>query len=166
MIIAGTGHRPDKLAGYGEDGLVKLTDFAQQELRRLNAHTVISGMALGWDTAIALASIELHIPFIAAVPFKDHEARWSAADRAIFIMLLEKARKVEIVCGGGFAYHKYQIRNRWMVDRCDKVLALWDGSQSGTANCVAYANERRPPVEVENVWIRWQQYQGRQTAIS
>jgi uncharacterized phage-like protein YoqJ len=32
-----------------------------------------------------------------------------------------------------------QIRNEWMVDRCDKLIAVWDGSKGGTGNCVDYA---------------------------
>lgn len=34
-----------------------------------------------------------------------------------------------------------QKRNEYMVDLADKVIAVWDGSKSGTANCVKYAEK-------------------------
>jgi uncharacterized phage-like protein YoqJ len=33
----------------------------------------------------------------------------------------------------------YQKRNEWMVDHAQMVIAVWDGSSGGTANCVKYA---------------------------
>lgn len=32
-----------------------------------------------------------------------------------------------------------QKRNEYMVDLADIVIAVWDGSASGTGNCVRYA---------------------------
>jgi uncharacterized phage-like protein YoqJ len=40
----------------------------------------------------------------------------------------------------------YQKRNEWMVDHADEVVAVWDGTSSGTANCVAYAKKVGKPV--------------------
>ena len=34
-----------------------------------------------------------------------------------------------------------QKRNEYMVDLADKVIAVWDGSKSGTGNCVKYAEK-------------------------
>lgn len=34
-----------------------------------------------------------------------------------------------------------QKRNEFMVDRVDTVLAVWDGSDGGTGNCVKYAKK-------------------------
>ena len=33
----------------------------------------------------------------------------------------------------------FDLRNRAMVDDCDLLIAIWDGSPGGTANCVEYA---------------------------
>ena len=76
MILAATGHRPDKLGGYSHDILVRLTEFAQHQIRVLGPEKVISGMALGWDQAVALATISLEIPLIAAIPFEGQESVW------------------------------------------------------------------------------------------
>lgn len=34
-----------------------------------------------------------------------------------------------------------QKRNEYMVDHSDKVIAVWDGSKSGTKNCIDYAKK-------------------------
>ena len=34
-----------------------------------------------------------------------------------------------------------QKRNEYMVDLADRVIAVWDGSKGGTANCVKYAEK-------------------------
>jgi uncharacterized phage-like protein YoqJ len=41
-----------------------------------------------------------------------------------------------------------QKRNEWMVDHADAVIAVWDGSPSGTANCIGYARKKRRPILV------------------
>jgi uncharacterized phage-like protein YoqJ len=46
-----------------------------------------------------------------------------------------------------------QRRNEWMVDRADKLVALWDGSWGGTFNCIEYA--RKKGVPFDNLWARW-----------
>jgi uncharacterized phage-like protein YoqJ len=40
-----------------------------------------------------------------------------------------------------------QIRNEWMVDRCDLLIAVWNGTPGGTANCVAYAKKEGCPID-------------------
>jgi uncharacterized phage-like protein YoqJ len=30
-------------------------------------------------------------------------------------------------------------RNAWMVDQCEALLAVWDGTPGGTSGCVNYA---------------------------
>ena len=37
-----------------------------------------------------------------------------------------------------------------MVDNCTHVLAMWDGSEGGTANCVKYAQAVNKPII--NLW--------------
>ena len=32
-----------------------------------------------------------------------------------------------------------QKRNEEMVDRCDLLIGVWDGSKGGTYNCINYA---------------------------
>lgn len=39
-----------------------------------------------------------------------------------------------------------QMRNQWMVDHCDALVAIWDGSSGGTENCVNYAKDQGVPM--------------------
>ena len=43
----------------------------------------------------------------------------------------------------------YQVRNEWMVDRSNLVIAVFNGQKSGTKNTVDYA--KRKGVKVMNV---------------
>lgn len=150
MIICGTGHRPNKLGGYGIAAQVKLLNLASGWLGDVRPDKVISGMALGWDYALAASAFELDIPFIAAVPFEGQERMWPSESQANYRTLLKAAEQVVYVSSADYAPWKMQVRNQWMVDNCDSVLALWDGSSGGTGNCVAYANKVGRPVI--NLW--------------
>lgn len=160
MIVAATGHRPDKLGGYGQDVHLRLVRGAKNWLAgRLPEPPIvpvslgISGMALGWDQAFAMGCVESGIPFIAAIPFEGQERKWPAESQKRYAYLLKLAQRVEIVSPGGYDPAKMQVRNAWMVDNCDAVLALWDGTAGGTANCVRYAQAVERPVI--NLWSLW-----------
>lgn len=154
-ILAATGHRPNKLGGYGIPAMRKLEHFARSYLKSRpeiiqgNLH-LISGMALGWDTAWALAAIELQIPFIAAVPFTGQERQWPTESQKMYGLILQKASTVVLVSEGLYAPTMMQERNEWMVDHCDEVVALWDGSRGGTYNCIQYAKKFNKPII--NLW--------------
>jgi uncharacterized phage-like protein YoqJ len=151
--ICGTGHRPDKLGGYDNFDLEKLCCFATYCLVKMSPTRVISGMALGWDQAIAVAALNLQIPLTAAVPFKGQERTWPDRMKEAYHSYLEKADEVVIVCEGDWHPYKMQLRNEWMVDHSALVLALWNGSKGGTANCIRYANKVKKPII--NVWEDW-----------
>jgi uncharacterized phage-like protein YoqJ len=152
-IICGTGHRPDKLGGYSLRVSNKLITLARAELEILKPDEVISGMALGWDQALAEAAIDLGIPFIAAVPFEGQQNKWPMPSRIAYQILLRKAKEVVIVKEGGYATWKMQKRNVWMVDRSTTVLALWSGSSGGTKNCIEHAKIKGK--NVINLWEKW-----------
>jgi uncharacterized phage-like protein YoqJ len=148
MVIGATGHRPHKLGGYGDDRMELLIGIAETAIDGYGK--VISGMALGWDTAVAIAAVRKGIPFIAAVPFIGQESRWPEESRNVHNNLLDLASEVVIISPGGYTVEKMQVRNEWMVDRSDVILALWDGSPGGTGNCIRYAIRKKKPIK--NVW--------------
>lgn len=152
MILAATGHRPDKLGGYSDEVLARLQRLAAAWIVDYHPTQVISGMALGWDTAVALAAIEHGYPLVAAVPFVGQESIWPKAAQERYRKILAHA-EVRIISPGGFSVGKMQYRNEWMVNRCDRLVALWDGSSGGTANCVFYADRKKKPYD--NLWPRW-----------
>jgi uncharacterized phage-like protein YoqJ len=152
FTIAFTGHRPDKLGGYGPGNptRARLKIAVEQQLRQFRAEhpdlRCISGMALGFDQWAAEICVELGVPFVAAVPFPGQPSQWPSESQAAYFSLLKYAERVHVVCDGPYSAEKMQQRNEWMVDNCHHVLAAWDKSPGGTANCVRYANSVAKPV--------------------
>lgn len=138
MIVSGTGHRPNKLGGYSKKAFNHLVSIAEEWLKENKPSKVISGMALGWDQALAQAAINCKIPLIAAIPFKGQESAWPQESQYYYMRLLEKAENIHIISEGGYSPSKMQIRNEWMVDNSDLVLAMYDGTKGGTQNCIKY----------------------------
>ena len=143
MIIAGTGHRPSKIGGFSipNPTFNYICKTAERILIAEKPDKIITGMALGLDIWLAQIAYKLKIPFIAAVPFIGQELIWPDASQAIYKELLSKAFEVVVVSEGGYSPQKMQIRNEWMCNHSDKILAVWDGSNGGTGNCVRYAKE-------------------------
>lgn len=156
MIIAVTGHRPDKLGGYSPKARALLTQFAVQIIHDMQPCRVITGMALGWDQAIANAAFSYGVPFSAYIPFNGQEARWNNEDKYLYCATLLDAEEVVECSPPGYAVWKMQKRNEDMVKAADTVVALWNGSDGGTANCVRFANKIGKPVI--NVWDKWEQF--------
>lgn len=142
-IISFTGHRPPKLGGYNLPNptynfICQKLEAALKELKPVKA---ISGMALGIDQWSAHLCIKCNIPFIAAIPFINQECKWPKKSQETYKRILDKAAEVIIVSEGEYSAQKMQIRNEWMVDNSDKVIAVWDGSPGGTGNCIQYATK-------------------------
>lgn len=153
MILAVTGHRPDKLGGYSEEAEEQLVWFAQKMLLELKPDRVLTGMALGWDLAIAEACHLLEIPYIAYVPFLHQEDLWSEPAKERYRFLLSNAIG-DIYFGDRYAKWLFQKRNMALVDDCDDLLALWNGTeQGGTYNCIKYAL-----VKDRDIIYCWQNY--------
>lgn len=157
MKIAITGHRP-KVLGWGYDYLNKphytelgedLRNIIINRIENNGGETIeiISGMALGVDTLFALLGLTLkeegyNVKLHCAIPFKGQENRWAKGERQLYNYILSKADKITYVCEEGYANWKMQKRNEFMVDNCDLLIAVWNGSKSGTANCVNYAKRK------------------------
>lgn len=151
--IAVTGHRDAH--GYDEDRFERLTDFAEERLATIAPARVITGVAIGWDMAVAGACQRLQIPFIAAVPFHGQSLHWSLNDRLRYDGILMAAESVAVVSKYS-GYHAFQLRNEYMVDRAEHLVALWSGKTGGTRNCVLYAEKKGVPVT--NLWDAWEAF--------
>lgn len=153
MIVAASGHRPPKLGGYHDEPRVKATALAVEWIKEHHPTTLIVGMALGWDTAVAQAAIICDVPYIAALPFIGQETAWHEPDRDRFDLLLKYAESTVVVSPGTYTKGKMHARNRWMVDHAQRMLVLFDGTAGGTSNCVEYAHSKGVPVS--NLWSTW-----------
>jgi uncharacterized phage-like protein YoqJ len=145
MIACFTGHRPTKIGGYDETHPLRVRIRAALSTAIDRAigegfDTFISGMALGVDTDAAELVLEKGQKLIAAVPFVGQESKWiSGIER--YRHILSQA-EVVIVSPGGYSAQKMQVRNEYMVDRSSLLIAVWDGTSGGTANCVRYAQSK------------------------
>lgn len=154
--LCGTGHRPNKLGGYSQAVKDQLRDLARWALLEAQARRgplkVHSGMAQGWDWALAEACCELELTWVAAVPFVGQEAMWPQVTQREYQKLLGLASEVVTVSEGGYSAAKMQARNEWMLRHSEAVLALWDGSPGGTGNCLKAVEPRHI---VWNLWSEW-----------
>ena len=144
MIIAVTGHRPQKLAAPGTEQRVR--PVLKWALETLKPQWVITGMALGVDQWMCEEALALGVPVLAAIPCWDQETFWRPEAKVKYHELLGRVQAKEVVSPGAYHAGVMQERNRWMVDRATCVVAIFDGTAGGTANAVTYAIQNRKPV--------------------
>lgn len=152
--LAFTGHRPDKLGGYNPETRDRLHNFAVWWLTefvarnpQLEPHLIV-GMAQGWDMAVARAGDLLGIPFSAYLPGSPDEqcGRWPAPARLTYKRLLDRAADVYQTLAPGSYLVRLQRRNKIMVDNCQTLVTLWNGSSGGTQHCRDYAVNCAVPI--------------------
>ena len=152
IILAGTGHRPaglwpDAKDPYAIDLLKKLVDDLIPILKAIQPTGIITGMALGFDTALALAAIKAGIPFVAAIPFQGQEAQWPQASQDTYHAILKRAANIFAISTPGYAAFKMHLRNEWMVDHSTHIITCYNGDQKGgTASCLRYAEKQNRPI--------------------
>jgi uncharacterized phage-like protein YoqJ len=147
VIVAVTGHRPDKLflpklSGYDENNPLRVWVREQMayRLRRLRPLYGISGMAIGVDQDFAEVCVALRIPLIAAIPFRGQERQWPYPSQQRYHQLLKLAHEVVVVWEGGYSRDAMMARNHWMIDHSNMLMAVFDGTTGGTAATVLYAH--------------------------
>lgn len=147
MILGVTGHRPKSLGVENDPSSVfwmTVLGYMQTLLRTSDAEYVVSGGALGFDMTSVRAAHKSNIPYKLILPFEGYERYWSIADKRRLNWLVERSDDTVFACGPGYAGWKYQERNKHIVHASDFLVAFWDGSPGGTANCVRYAGTRVP----------------------
>ena len=117
-------------------------------------------MALGTDQVALAVVIELkskyNIKLVAAVPFRGQEDAWSFPTRALYACLLNKCDEIVYTdeMGGssklaGYDVSKLYARSKYMVQRADGVIAVWNGKESGgTYDAVRLAKTAGKPVAI------------------
>lgn len=172
MIVSFTGHRPNKLGtGYSitNERVVSYSNMLKEVLRPLiqneGACHFISGGAIGIDQIAFWTVHSLKKEFVGitnelAIPFIKQHTAWKNAELVgWYHKMKEHADKVIYVDElglqdsryfsgnspyslGEYSAKKMQIRNEYMVDHSDVVVAVHDGSSGGTGNCVRYAESQ------------------------
>lgn len=144
LTIACTGHRHSIISPDLQRDLI--TSY----LARHDPDLAITGMALGFDQLVARTCDACGVPFLAALPCINQDALWSPTQRGHYKWLLSRAKEVILVANEPYRPALMQLRNEWMVNRADRILALFSGKPSGTANTLRYAQAQRKPID--NIW--------------
>jgi uncharacterized phage-like protein YoqJ len=133
--VAFTGHRHLKY-GDVEQSLIKVhSDFP--------GAMWITGGAYGLDSHAARFALDNSIPLWLVLPFPSKIlcARWPSGDaRDLLFRSVKECKRLSVV-SPVFSMASYQRRNEFMVDATDVLVAFFDGSPGGTANCVRYAQK-------------------------
>ena len=154
MKVGVTGHRPSKLRwgyDYNHPYWLAVKKLVKQFLLYVKCSDLYTGMALGFDTVCALAVLELRqegyaINLHCAIPCQGHSSKWPDISVRLYDKILHEAQEVIIVTDAPYKPYLMQKRNEYIVDRVEKMLALFDGSDGGTGNCVKYARKVDKPV--------------------
>ncbi|NLT58677.1 MAG: DUF1273 domain-containing protein [Clostridiales bacterium] len=150
-----TGHRPGRYP-FGEDithpDAVRLRERLHREiiaLYRQGVDCFYSGMAQGADQWAAEQVLSLRdecglpLRLICALPCRGQDRGWPKRAREHYLGLLLRADEV-IYLAERYTEGCMQQRNRYMVDRAETLLAVYDGGEDGgTAHTVRYAMRRR-----------------------
>jgi uncharacterized phage-like protein YoqJ len=168
ITIAFTGHRPNKLWGYNEDRpeydrlfeiLINTIEKIIQEHPEEKDFILVNGMAIGVDQLACAASyvvreklkkVGKNIMIEAAIPCLHQEAKWPARTQGEYHALLRQVDKITYVHKGEYNYFCMNDRNKYMVDKADYVIAVWNGSAGGTGNCVKYAQSKNKNIIMIN----------------
>ena len=147
-----TGHRPDKI-GKNEDTVKELIRNEVKRSVKEGYYTFITGMATGvdmWAAEIVLEEKKTNpdIKLVCASPYPGFERNRCLADRMKYHEVLNNADYI-INISEKYTRFCFQIRNMWMVDRSDKVIAVYNGSRGGTYNTIKYAEKKN--IRIVNV---------------
>lgn len=148
-----TGHR--LLPKEQIPGITLRLSARVDELIAGGVHTFISGGALGFDQLAALVVLckkedeKRPVRLVIAQPCRDQSKNWTPAQQRVYDNILSRAD--EVVCLSDHYFNGcMQIRNRWMVEHSDHVIACMARLQGGTAQTVRYAAKKG--LNVLNVW--------------
>lgn len=154
-----TGHRPKGLPfGYNErDSRCKklkkaLKKLILNKIQEENTTAFLSGMALGTDMFAAEIVLGLKrkfrdITLTAVLPCRTQAAKWNKEATARYELILAKCDKV-IILQDEYTPSCMNMRNLYMAEHSDCVIAVWSGTEGGTANTIRFAIERHLPITV------------------
>ncbi len=161
-ICCCTGHRPQKFPfEYGGRGKEYLTYLQELENKIITAVTeygvtcFISGMALGVDLDFAQTVLKYRKKYSlileCAVPCPNQTLKWDKKDISRYDRILKKADSVTLV-SERYTPECMLKRNRYMVDKSDFVIAVFNGVKGGgTWYTINYAQRKNKTIEVINL---------------
>ncbi len=162
LLVGVTGHR----TVTDDPALVAQVDRALERTRTLAPPTVatpirlgvVSPLAEGADRLVvrrALQDADVTLEAPLPLPREEYVGDFeTAGSRREFESLLDRADRIVAMPFAASRREAYEQVGRYVVDRSDVLIALWDGEpargRGGTAEMVTYARERGRPL----LWIK------------
>lgn len=155
-----TGHRPKGLPwGYNEENekckkfLQDLTIVLRNQIE--NGYTYfLTGMAEGFDMLatellIALRKEYKKIKVIAIIPCLNQENRWSPNQQKRYHNILRQCNSSKVL-SKTYTKDCMNIRNKFMVEHSELVIACYNGTPSGTGNTIKFARQMDKKIIIIN----------------
>lgn len=138
-----------------EEVWVMLDAYLREVLGGQDSFVGVSSLAAGADQRFARAVLHLGGVLQVVVPSQGYESTFETpSERSQFKRLLAEASSVETLDNEEPNEEAFLAAGHRVVDLCDVLIAVWDGrpaqGKGGTADVVAYARQRRKPVEI--IW--------------
>lgn len=140
MRVALTGHRPQRL-GLPDDEtdekwipiqhwiIDELSNFIKICRDNNEPLDLYTGMASGSDIAFAITGVSMHyinsIKLHYILPYKNY----NSSHKYYKFLKLKASEWIEL--SDEFYKGCDNVRDQYMVDHCDVLLAIWDGNKSG-----------------------------------
>ena len=157
-----TGHRPKGFPfQYGIDKLKHNTYLLTLEekikfvIAEYGITNFISGMAIGVDLDFAEIVLKLRniypITLECAIPCPNQTFKWNNADKLRYENILKGADEINLI-SKRYSPECMLMRNRYMVDKSNVVIAVFNGiKQGGTWYTINYAKRENKVVELINI---------------
>lgn len=161
ITVCFTGHRLQNLPfGFNEADpkCIKMKRMISKKVEDLIInHCVthfISGMAIGVDMICSEIILELkreyqHISLECAIPCRSQPDRWSENMKDRYYNILSKC-DCKTILQEQYTSNCMHERNIYMVEKSEIVIAVWNGSNSGTGHTVNYAKEKGKKIYILN----------------
>ncbi len=155
-----TGYRPSKLKFLFDKNSAeykKLYEVLTEEIIHLIENGVTyfqTGMALGIDLMCAEIVIALkkkyNVHLFCVIPCINQCQDWKKEDILLYNEIIESASGIYYTSNECYTKGCMMIRNRYLVDNAEYVLAVYDGKKGGTKYTLEYAKKNKKSIIIIN----------------
>ncbi len=160
LICSFTGHRPNALPWRNIESGERFNNF-KQRLKETIIQSIndgythfISGMAQGIDLLVAEIILSIRktndkIFLECAIPCKNQTKSWDETMVNRYVNILDQANLVTFVSYKEYFKGCMQMRNKYMVDKSSRLIAVYDGVRlGGTSSTIDYAKKTGVDVKI------------------